>query len=140
MEVAGVEIAVLPLGDVDAAGAAADDHADVVVGPEARVLERLARRQHGDARDLGVAFGIGAAVSAEILAVQRRFGKGDRVFADTSGDARCPVPFINTVERGDATFSREDGVPESHTAHTEGRHRADACDGNGRSRCGHVSL
>ena len=63
MERAREVVAVPALGDVDAAGAAADDDAEVGHRRvEAGVAQRLAGREHGDLRDLRVAARIGAAV------------------------------------------------------------------------------
>ena len=67
--VAGVVLAVLALGDVDAAGAAADDDAEVGrVGVEPGVAQGFARGEHGNARDLRVAPRIGAPVRPRVIA------------------------------------------------------------------------
>ena len=60
---AGEVVAVLPFGDVDAAGAAADDHAERRIARlQSRIVERLARREDGNAGDLRIATRIGTAV------------------------------------------------------------------------------
>ena len=58
----GEELRVLPLGDVDAAGAAADEHAGVgLVQAQSGIGPRFPRGDHGDQRRLRVAARIGAA-------------------------------------------------------------------------------
>ena len=75
----GEEVAILRFADVDAAAAAADDHSGAgLVDPQAGVVPRLARGNHGQQRRARVAPGIGARLAAVAVLAVERLGVGDR--------------------------------------------------------------
>src|SRR4030095_12610970 len=129
------EIPVLLLSDVDAAAAAADDHAGVRLGKrQARVVPRFARREDAEQRRARVAPGIGARLAWAELAVDRHRRRDVdrrhrcRDFAGVGGG-------VDLADRAGAAPAAADRVPKRLAAGAESRDDSDSGDGN--ARMGH---
>ena len=123
------EVVVLPLADVDAAAAAADDDAGVrLADAQAGVGPRLARGDDADQRGARVALRIRAVVLIpDIVALERRHvvdGDG----RDRRRDAAAEVRRVEVGDRARAAAAAGDVLPEALAADAEGRHDADAGD------------
>ena len=130
------EIVVLPFADVDAAAAAADDHAGVRLGDaQPGVDPRLARRDHADQRRPRVALRIGAvALVPDIVALDRRhIVDGHR--RHRRGDAAAELRRVEVGDRPRRAAAAADVIPEALATDAERRHHADAGDDNPGHAC-----
>ena len=124
------EVVVLALADVDAAAAAADEHAGArLVDPQAGVVPRLARGDDADERGARIALRIGAAARSSQMSspLERRHV----VDGDAAAPAPRPAGELRRVELGDrarAAAAAADVVPEPLAADAERRDDADAGD------------
>ena len=89
----GEEVLVLPLADVDAAAAAADDHAGVgLTGAQPGVAPRLAAGDHAEERGARIAFGdrrvVQSAASSPSSATAAAMSTGGTAAATRHGVAR----------------------------------------------------
>ena len=128
------EIVILALADVDAAAAAADDHARVgLADAQAGVRPRFARGDDADERGARVALRIRAVAGVpEVVALERRHIVHRHV-GDGRGD---PAPEFGGVELGDrarAAAPAAHVIPEPLAPDAERRHDADAGDHDPRS-------
>ena len=115
----GEVVAVLSFGDIDAAGAAADDDAKTGIADlEPGIVECFAGGEHGNPRHLRVAARIGSAVEAVAVRSSR-----PGVFESVDRDGRRnPAGEIRRVEVGDpagAADARDEVGPECFPAGAE---------------------
>jgi hypothetical protein len=122
MPVAAEIFAVLPLGDVDATRAAADDDTEVRRRPiESGVTHRLPGRENGDARDLGIASGIG--MRPAVFVQQSGAGCGPVIERDLGNAGDDLTGQRGRIEIGDgagATDAARDLPPEEIATHAVG--------------------
>ncbi len=134
----GEKLVVLPLGDVDSAGAAADKDAGVGLGDtKAGIPPRLGCRDDADERRARIAPRIGPSTA---LCAQRAGCDRHRILDGDRRHRRGDCAAVRRgVELGDGARGAAavlDVVPEPLAPDAEGRHNADAGDRDRRS--GHV--
>ena len=129
----GEEILVLLLADVDAAAAAADDHAGVrLADAQAGVVPGLARRDHAEQRGARIALRIGASSVAASLASRQWRARRCRREAPAPRPGRDRSRASNSVIARVPLRPAADRVPEHLATDAERRHDADAGDRDAR--------
>ena len=123
------EVVVLPLADVDAAAAAADDDAGVrLADPQAGVSPRFARGDDADQRGARIALRIGAIVRVPDVVAARAPARRRSSRRHRRGDAAGELRRVELRDGARAAAAAADVIPEALAADAERRDDADAGD------------
>ena len=133
----GEELAVLPLPDLDAAGAAADDDPGAgLVQMKSRVRPRLTRGDHAGERGSRITARVGVIVAVAVARRQRRDVRSlvDRNVRQGCRDLAGKVGDIEFIDRARPAGAACHRLPVALATDAEGRHDADPGNGDPRIR------
>ena len=130
------EVVVLPLADVDAAAAAADDHAGArFADAQPGVVPGLARGDHADQRGASnSACGSARCSGSRVSSPSTAGSIVDGHARDRRGDATGESRRVEIGDRAGAAAAAADVLPEAFAADAERRDDADAGDDHTRVR------